>query len=513
MNYIPSKNELIEFEKNFNAADFLAVEKKACYFIENGFHDLRIINYLAIAYAKQKKYYFAEQQFLKLIEYEPYDFDHLFNLANLYRENKKYDQAINYFINALNLRPKSKKTLLVISALYFKKKNFDKAILFLGKLLKDDEFDKEALSQMGSTLVNMGRFEEALNFFNKIGRKYGYNKGIYGDISVCYINLGHLNTALKINKLAGNTDNAIFNRSIINLKKGRFLEGWQGYEHGLKNKSRLLKLGHHKFDYLPNWNPKIHKDSVLLIGEQGIGDELMFSIMIEDLYSVVKNIYYFCDERLRDILKKRYPMLNFVDENSPKLIVEAKIPIGSLGKFFRNNEEDFLTKYEKTKIFKNNKIIKKNNKKLIGLSWHTNNKQFGTERNINLKEFSNIFKNKDLNFINLQYGYHSDEIFDLKKKLEKEIFIENKNDNKNDLQGLSNNISNCDYVITIDNSTAHLAGFLNIKTYLLLSKVNNWRWIENRRDTPWYPNTKLIIQEKKNCWVSVINQLEEELEI
>lgn len=206
-------------------------------------------------------------------------------------------------------------------------------------------------------------------------------------------------------------------------------------------------------------------------------------------------------------------MLNFVDENSPKLIVEAKIPIGSLGKFFRNNEEDFLTKYEKTKIFKNNKIIKKNNKKLIGLSWHTNNKQFGTERNINLKEFSNIFKNKDLNFINLQYGYHSDEIFDLKKKLEKEIFIENKNDNKNDLQGLSNNISNCDYVITIDNSTAHLAGFLNIKTYLLLSKVNNWRWIENRRDTPWYPNTKLIIQEKKNCWVSVINQLEEELGI
>ena len=44
--------------------------------------------------------------------------------------------------------------------------------------------------------------------------------------------------------------------------------------------------------------------------------------------------------------------------------------------------------------------------KTIGISWHTTNKQFGPERNVDLDLFSNILSNNKFKFLNLQYGNH-----------------------------------------------------------------------------------------------------------
>ena len=95
----------------------------------------------------------------------------------------------------------------------------------------------------------------------------------------------------------------------------------------------------------------------------------------------------------------------------------------------------------------------------IGLSWHTENLQFGPERNINLNSLIPIFENKKLNFINLQYGNHENEINNLEAKIGRKIFSKDSTDNKNDIYGLAKKIEKCDLVITIDNSTVHLAGF------------------------------------------------------
>ena len=57
-----------------------------------------------------------------------------------------------------------------------------------------------------------------------------------------------------------------------------------------------------------------------------------------------------------------------------------------------------------------------------------------------------------------------------------------------------------DAIVTIDTSIAHLAGALNKKTYLLLAWNPDWRWLQDRSDTPWYPSVNLIRQKSINSW-------------
>ncbi len=55
-------------------------------------------------------------------------------------------------------------------------------------------------------------------------------------------------------------------------------------------------------------------------------------------------------------------------------------------------------------------------------------------------------------------------------------------------------IAAMDLVITIDNSTAHLAGALGIPTWVLLPFAPDWRWQLDRDDSPWYPAMRLFRQ-------------------
>ena len=75
---------------------------------------------------------------------------------------------------------------------------------------------------------------------------------------------------------------------------------------------------------------------------------------------------------------------------------------------------------------------------------------------------------------------------------ERNIFLNDSIDNKNDIDGLSAKISACDVVISIDNSTLHLSGSLNKDTIGLIQKVSDWRWMSNTKITPWYKSVKLF---------------------
>jgi ADP-heptose:LPS heptosyltransferase len=68
-----------------------------------------------------------------------------------------------------------------------------------------------------------------------------------------------------------------------------------------------------------------------------------------------------------------------------------------------------------------------------------------------------------------------------------------------------------DLVITIDNSTAHLAGALGIPVWLLLPFAADWRWLETRQDSPWYPTMRLFRQPHPGDWRSVVESVHSSL--
>ena len=61
-----------------------------------------------------------------------------------------------------------------------------------------------------------------------------------------------------------------------------------------------------------------------------------------------------------------------------------------------------------------------------------------------------------------------------------------------------------DLLVTVDSMPAHLAGALGVPTWLLLDASPDWRWMEGREDSPWYPGMRLFRQSHAGEWEPVV---------
>jgi hypothetical protein len=64
-----------------------------------------------------------------------------------------------------------------------------------------------------------------------------------------------------------------------------------------------------------------------------------------------------------------------------------------------------------------------------------------------------------------------------------------------------------DLLISVDTFAAHLAGALGVRVWLLLHADCDWRWMQERTDTPWYPTMRLFRQRSAGDWPTVIEEL------
>jgi len=69
-----------------------------------------------------------------------------------------------------------------------------------------------------------------------------------------------------------------------------------------------------------------------------------------------------------------------------------------------------------------------------------------------------------------------------------------------------------DLLICVDTLSAHLAGALGVPTWTLLPSPADWRWMEDRDDTPWYPTMRLFRQSRPGHWHSVIARVRRDLQ-
>jgi hypothetical protein len=70
----------------------------------------------------------------------------------------------------------------------------------------------------------------------------------------------------------------------------------------------------------------------------------------------------------------------------------------------------------------------------------------------------------------------------------------------------------CDLIVSVDTSVAHLAGALGVPTLLLLPFNADWRWLTGRNDSPWYASLQLLRQATRADWAGAFAQLKETLE-
>ncbi len=73
-------------------------------------------------------------------------------------------------------------------------------------------------------------------------------------------------------------------------------------------------------------------------------------------------------------------------------------------------------------------------------------------------------------------------------------------------------IAALDLVVSVDTSTAHLAGALARPLWVLLPFAPDWRWQLDRADSPWYPTARLFRQPRAGDWPAVITEVQRALE-
>jgi len=72
-------------------------------------------------------------------------------------------------------------------------------------------------------------------------------------------------------------------------------------------------------------------------------------------------------------------------------------------------------------------------------------------------------------------------------------------------------VAGLDLVITVDTAAAHLAGAMGKPVWMLVPFVPDWRWLNGRSDTSWYPTMRLVRQKVLGDWTGAIAEVAREL--
>jgi tetratricopeptide (TPR) repeat protein len=75
-------------------------------------------------------------------------------------------------------------------------------------------------------------------------------------------------------------------------------------------------------------------------------------------------------------------------------------------------------------------------------------------------------------------------------------------------------VANMDVVVSVDSAVAHLAGALGKPVWILLPFTRtDWRWLQDRESSPWYPTARLFRQPAAGDWDTVIERVAHELSV
>ncbi len=316
---------------------------------------------------------------------------------------------------------------------------------------------------------------------------------------------------------------AYWNQSLCLLLLGRFEQGWRQFEWRKKCDEPIAN----RFFPQPLWlgEQDIAGKTLFLWWEQGFGDTIQFCRYAKLAEARDTKIVISVQQPLRDLLKEISPTIQIIDQDAVPTEFDFHCPLMSLPLAFGTTVETipanipYLKANAEKSLFWRQKLGQKS-KPRVGLVWSGGFRPNQPElwsvnrrKSIHLAKLAAL-KNPEIDFYSLQKG----------KPVESEL-AELTRDNWDgpritDFTGLLNDFSdtaalmeNLDLVISVDTSTAHLAGALGKPVWILTPDSFDicWRWLLGRMDSPWYPTAKLYRQEKADDWDAVIEQVRTDL--
>jgi tetratricopeptide (TPR) repeat protein len=489
----------------------------------------RISTLINLAATKIKLNNYEEAEYLskKIINLDEKEYMGFMLLAVTNIKKNDYEEALNLLDVAYKLNPNSAEVNCNKGIAFLKKGRINAAFDSLTKSIEIDGKNIAALCNLSIVYFELARIRDAKETIEKAlainsnDAECNCNYGIIlMNIKEIYCSLRYFDNAIS---LKNNYIDAYWNKALALLMDGQYLEGWKLYEYRfqLENFKKNKKIF-----YCPQWNGKesIADKYIYIYAEQGYGDTIQFIRYVKLLQELKAKIVIEIPENLAVLLNGMEGIQVVASELSNLPSIDYHCALLSLPYVFKTeiNTIPSSGKYIypcKTKSLEWRKKIGNSRRLKIGLVWSggTRENQLDTfatniRRNIPLSIFAKYFQNIECDFYSLQKGEPSEsELYGNELLYWPNGNFFNFTKELKDFSDTAALIDNLDLVISVDTSTAHLSAAMGKKTWILNRYDSCWRWLIDRKDSPWYSSVTLYRQDETYNWEKILIEVEKDL--
>jgi len=320
-------------------------------------------------------------------------------------------------------------------------------------------------------------------------------------------------------------------RSSMLLCAGRIGEGWDEYE------SRVHPKFTGRTAYAverPRWEPgaDLAGRSFLAVGEQGLGDEVLFANVLPDLVERLGpdgKLLLAVEKRLVPLFQRAFPkavvgphatyevsgrlnrVIPFIEDAGP---IDLWSPMASLLREFRRSVEDFpahrsFLAADPKRVAHWRKVLKQAPAgRKVGLLWKSAINADARHRYFApFDGWAPVLAQQGVCFVNLQYGDCAEELAAAKRDFGVEIWSPPGIDLKQDLDEVAALCCAMDLVVGFANATLNIAAACGTPNFLI-SVPGAWTRL-GTETMPWYPSTRVFLPPGFGEWEAVMGQVAE----
>lgn len=438
---------------------------------------------------------------------------------NLIRAEELYNLVLNKNMG-------NSKVLYVLGTLYLEQGKHGLAAQMLSDAVR-------ASPEFGEAWQNLGLCYRAENDLTKADKAFECSEKLLPGITdvpsnraAIRINQGRpaevIHFADRALAIDSGNDSARWNKSLALLEMQRFdSDAWELHEArlgGMLERNTAPRNYHGPDGQTPDWDGKA-KGFLVVHGEQGLGDEIMFASCLPDAIETGCEILFEPSPRLEGLFKRSFPDIRVVGTHEVDgrdwlagRLPDFKIAVGSLPKFYRRSLKSFpdqdgqllIPDREKRAHWKT-RLNRLGPRPKIGIGWQGGVAQTAVHlRSVSLETLKPLLE-MDADFISVQYHEHAHrEAAEFTRNTGVQLHHWPEAAQAEDMDDQAALVCNLDLVITVCQTLVHLAGGLNVPTWCLTPSKPSWRYGVTG-NMPWWPSVDLIRQEGNN-WEGAVVQ-------
>ncbi|MFM0662535.1 tetratricopeptide repeat protein [Paraburkholderia sediminicola] len=481
--------------------------------LQPDFADAR--NNFGVALQAQGSFEEAIGQYRLALAANPSLVDAHLNLGTALSKLGRYEEALVCYQNALSLDPQSAEPHFNAGNAHNAQGDHAAAIASFERALTLRSDYAEAHVNLGSLIGKLGDYAGAESHYRRaVALKpnptnlvcLGGSLGAQGRLDE---EEGFYRHALG---LEPNYADAHQNLAWLLLKRGDYKQGWAEFaKRWRKNDYEAIAV-----PGVAEWHGEpLDGRRLLLVGEQGFGDHFQFLRYARVLEQLGATVDLCVREPLLPLVE-RIPGVHHAFSGKPEGQYDFWVPMMSVPSCVGTELSTIPAEVpymfaDKTKIKAWRKRVDAAGKakRKVGLVW-SGSPTFGNDRyrSMALADLSALSKLENIAWYPLQKGPAHAQLIDAPEVFRAHDFTADLH-NFDDTAAL---IMNLDLVIAVDTGVAHLAAALGKPVWVLLPANSDWRWLEERSDSPWYPAMKLFRQTLLGDWPTVVAEVAKALE-